>query len=134
MATHKDAYAKMVCHFLAEALRTKKTNLPRAAEIGEKFLVHINLLDTEKDFLSLVKELSKDFEELVVLENKIHKSIAQQQSRTLEDLIREFTVEVLAQDSKLALSILQDAAAGKVSLKDLEEKYPAFKEFVNKHG
>ncbi|HYC79427.1 MAG TPA: hypothetical protein VEC17_00180, partial [Candidatus Binatia bacterium] len=65
MQTTRDHYGRMVCFFLAEGLRSRKISISRAAEIAEKVLNHVNLLDTETAFLNLVKELAKDFEELI---------------------------------------------------------------------
>jgi hypothetical protein len=132
--TQKEEYAKMVCLFLAEGLRTRRIPMKRAGEIAEKVLQNINLLDTETDFLQLVKELAKDFEELVVLEGKLAKSIETGEKRHAESLVREFAIGLLSSDSKTALAILQDAATGHTNMAELESKYPKFKEFTSKHA
>ncbi len=47
-AKQKEEYAQAVCYFLAELLRNHRVSLPRAAEISEKVVGNINLIDTEK--------------------------------------------------------------------------------------
>jgi hypothetical protein len=127
--TPKEQYAKMVCLFLAEGLRTRRIPLQNAAEIAGKFLQNINLLDTEQDFLSLVKELSKDFSELSVLEHQASRAIQISEKRRLEQQVREFAVQVIVTDPPRALSLLQDAARDDVSIETLCAKYPEFKSF-----
>jgi hypothetical protein len=131
--TQKEQYAKMVCLFLAEGLRTRRISLRRSGEIAEKILQNINLVDTESDFLSLVKELSKDFEELTVLESKIARTKELNEKKWVEAKVREFAIHSLPADSQSALSILQDAADGNSDLTKLQEKYPAFKNYLNNH-
>jgi hypothetical protein len=131
--TSKEQYAQMVCLFLAEGLRTRRISLQRAAEIAEKFLQNLNLLDTENDFLSLIKELSKDFDELSVLETKVAKSKETTEKRKLEALVKEFVIGILATDVKMAMNILQDASIGDAQLRDLGAKYPAFKNYLGKN-
>lgn len=128
--TPKEEYAKMACLFLAEGLRTRRLELQRASEIAEKILQNINLLDTEHDFLSLVKELSKDFQELTALEHKLGQSIELNEKRKLEQQVREYVVTILPSDTQTAMAILQDAAHEKVSLESLKSKYPEFNKFI----
>jgi signal transduction histidine kinase len=129
----KEQYAQMVCLFLAEALRTRRISLQRAAEIAEKFLQNLSLLDTENDFLSLIKELAKDFDELDVLESRVAKSKETTEKRRLESLVKEFVIGILATDVKMAMSILQDASTDNAKLSDLGAKYPAFKNYLSKN-
>jgi hypothetical protein len=127
----KDEFAKCICFFLAEQLRTKKITLKRAAEIAEKMLANINLLDTERDFLRLTKELSKDFEELVHLEEQANFRVIEDDRQTNEGLVREFVICTLAEDLKTATAILQDAVSAQgENIETLKAKYPTFKKFI----
>lgn len=130
--TQKEEYAKMVCLFLAEGLRTRRITLQNAAEIAGKFLQNINLLDNEYDFLRLIKELSKDFEELSLLERKADREFALNATRTLEGKVRDYVVQIIVNDTKTALALLQDAGESGVTPEDLYSKYPQFKEFMQR--
>jgi hypothetical protein len=130
----KEHFARAVCLFLAEGLRTKNIGLHRAAEIAQKVLDHINLLDTEHDFLSLIKELGNDFEELSGLEKKIIKDKILKERKDLEDQVRKFSIQMLENNSQQALSILHDAAEEKSTIESLTKKYPDFKTFLQKNG
>jgi hypothetical protein len=129
---NKNDYARAVCHFLAEGLRTRKIGLKRAAEIAKKVVAHMNLLDTERDFLKLVKELSIDFQELVKLEDRIYLYIKSDDRSRMEASVKEFAVRLISQDTKLALQIMEEAIKDGSDLKQLADKFPQFKEFINK--
>lgn len=126
----KEEYAKAVCLFLAEQLRIHRLTLARAAEIARKIVAHMNLIDTEYDFLNLVKELSKDFDELVVLEQRVYIGVVQDERKHMETLVKEFVIETLSNDSDLALAIMHDATQDKVKLSDLKQKFPQFNTFL----
>ena len=126
----KEEYAKSVCLFLAELLRTRKITLARAAEIAQKVLDHINLIDTEADFLKLIKEMTYDFEELFRLEERVIMHMETGRRQQMEDKVREFVIMVMVTDSSLALSVLQAAINEEAKLEDLCGKFPQFKEFL----
>jgi hypothetical protein len=126
----KNDYAKSVCHFLAEGLRTRRIGLKRAAEIAQKVVDHINLLDTEKDFLALIKELSKDFEELLKLEDRIYMYIKSDDRVKMELKVKEFAVNLMAHDTALAVQIMEEAVKADADIKVLSEKFPQFKQFI----
>jgi hypothetical protein len=130
--TPKEEYAKMVCLFLAEGLRTRRIDLQKTAEIAGKILQNINLLDTEHDFLSLIKELSKDFDELTALEQRVGQSIILNQKRKMEQQVREYAIQILVSDTKTALQLLQDAAQENITMENLYIKYPEFMKFLQK--
>ncbi len=130
----KNHYARMVCLFLAEGLRTRNMGLRRAGEIAEKVLQNMNLLDNERDFLMLVKELAKDFDEMTTLEKKLIMDKEKKEKRDMERIVKDFSVQSLSGNSHQALSLLQDATGQNVTLEELEKKYPDFKEFVEEHG
>ena len=128
--TNKEEYAKSVCFFLAELLRTRKITLRRSAEIAQKIIDHINLIDSEEDFLRLIKDMTYDFEELSRLESRVNMHMQVSKRHMMEDEVREFVVNVMGKDARLALSILQTAVSENASVEDLCEKFPQFKEFI----
>ena len=131
----KNEYARSVALFLAELLRTRKTNLIRAAEIAQKVVNNINLIDTEHDFLRLIKELSADFEELNKLEPLISFNVHRNERREIEIKVRQFVVSIVSSDMGQALAILQEAIKDDSLLEDLCQKFPQFNQFIqsNKH-
>lgn len=129
-SNQKDEYAKSASYFLAELLRTRKISLKRAAEIGQKLIDHINLIDTEQDFLKLVKELSADFEELNTLEDRVQMSIVISERKSLEHKVLDFVAFILPQDAQSAQAILQEAVKEDALLEDLCGKFPQFSQFI----
>lgn len=127
----KEEYAKIVCLFLAELLRTRKITLTRAAEICQKVTDNLNLVDSEEHFLSLVKQLSSDFEELFHLQALVNMHAAVSQRLDLEEKVRAFVISTLVQDSHLAMEILQEAVKVDIRLPDLCHKFPQFQKFIN---
>lgn len=127
---NKNQFAYMVCLFLAEGMRTRKLSLKRAGEIAEKVLANINLIDTEEDFLKLVKELSKDFDELVLLENKVLKQRILDQKRNMESHVRNFSIQILPSNPKLALLILEKAAENDMTVETLAQTFPEFDQYL----
>jgi len=126
----KDQYAKSVCFFLAEEIRVKQMSLPRAAEIAQKVVDNLNLIDSEQDFLRFIKELSKDFEELFQLQERIQMDIHISTRKNLENKVREFVANILPQDTNLALRLLQEAIKDEINTDDLCKKFPEFQQFL----
>lgn len=129
-STQKDKYAKAVCYFLAELLRTRKITLTRSAEIAQKVVDHINLIDSEADFLRLIKEMTSDFEELFQLTERIQTTIKVDTRKDLEAGVREFVIRMLPQDTKLALEVLLAAIQENTKVDDLCARFPQFKDFL----
>lgn len=127
----KEQYAKLTCLFLAEQLRVKKISLRRAADIAQKVVVNINLVDSESDFLRLIKELSKDFEELYTLEERVFFWMHANERRKLESSVRAFAIEVFPQNPKLALDVMLEAIKDEVRLDDLRQKFPLFTKYLD---
>lgn len=128
----KEEYAKITCLFLAEQLRVRKITLKRVGEIAEKVATHINLINTERDFAALIKELSKDFEELLSLGERLQFRMQVDERRSSEQLIKQFAIQILASDPHLALNIMQEAAKEPLNLNLLANKFPDFKEFIER--
>ncbi|MBI4049460.1 MAG: hypothetical protein HY395_01425 [Candidatus Doudnabacteria bacterium] len=136
MGSDKEQYAKLVCLFLAEQLRTRKISLHRAADIAQKVLNNINLLNDEHDFLRLIKELSKDFEELFRLEDRVFFWVEANERKNMEASVKTFAIEVIPQDPKLALEVMLEAIKEEVKLEDLKQKFPMFSDYLQRsqHG
>ena len=128
----KEEYARDVCYFLAELLRTRNITLRRAAEIAQRVVQNINLIDSEEDFLKLIIQMEHDFEELADLEQRVHLGIHFNQRREIEYQVRTFVSEILPSNSEEALQILLEAIKDNINLVDLENKFPDFKRFVEK--
>lgn len=129
---HREEFAKSVCLFLAEQIRIRKITLKRAAEIAQKVVAHMNLLDTEHDFLQLIKELTKDFDELVKLEEHVFLHAKMSERNDMEHHVKDFVVSILSRDSKLALQILTDATADGADYQKLLEKFPEFNDYMSR--
>lgn len=130
---NKNEYAKAVCYFLAEELRIKNISLERAAEIAQKVVDNINLIDTEEDFLRLIRDLSRDFEELFQLERRIQIGIQISKRKELEDMVRQFVINILPQDTDMALQILKETIQDGIKAEDLRKDFPKFKIFAEKN-
>jgi len=126
---NKEIYAKSLCMFLAELLQTRKINLSRSADIAQKVLDNLNLVDNEYHFLSLIKSLSDDFEELQPMQYKISFEIEKNERRNLEDIVRAYAVSLLPQDAELAKKVLSEASVENATLEDLEKKFPDITKF-----
>ena len=130
----QNEYARAVSLFLAESLRTHRTSLARAAEIAQKVLQNINLIDTEAQFLDFVKVLSSDFEELHHLGEVFHMHMKVSERQYLEQKVRLFVIQVISSNMSLAASVLDEAIKDDVSLDALTAKFPDFKEFMVGHA
>ncbi len=130
----KEQYAKSVCFFLAEQLRTRKVELKRCAEIAQKVVENINLLETEQDFLRLIKEMTSDFEELISLDRRVTFHIQVTDREKLEGDVREFAIHLIGHDPILVTTILSEAMKQGSSLPDLYSKFPQFQEFNLSHS
>ena len=128
----KEEFAKEVCMFLAEQLRTHRISLERSADISQKVIDHLNLIDTEEDFLKFIMEIGHDFEELAVFAVRLefYQRITRRQK--MENSVREFVISIMPQDVQLALSVLLEAVKDEVQMRDLTQKFPQFNEFIQK--
>ena len=126
----KNEYAKSVALFLAELLRTRKISISRASEIAGRVVNNINLIDTEEDFLKLIKELMSDFDELDHLHKLVTEKIQISKRVNLENRVREFASQTIITDLTLAANILSDAVSYNCTLEALCAKYPSFKQFM----
>lgn len=126
----KNEYAKMVSLFLAEMLRTRNVTLHRAADIAEKVVANVNLIDSDKHFLTLVHELSREFHELNPLEERFFMHVKISARKDLETKVRSFAVHTMVIDLTLASEILKEATKPELSIDDLCQRFPTFKQFI----
>ncbi|MBI2355658.1 MAG: hypothetical protein HYV13_00440 [Candidatus Doudnabacteria bacterium] len=132
MIANKEQYAKLVCLFLAEQLRVKRISLRRAADIAQKVTENLSLIDSEQDFLRLIKELSNDFEELFTFEERVFFWVHTNERNNLEATVRAFAIETIPQDPKLALDVMLAAINDETRLDDLKQKFPSFAQFLER--
>jgi predicted transcriptional regulator len=129
----KQNFGKAICLFLAEGMRSREIGLARAADIAEKVVSNINLIDTEEDFYNLIKELSKDFEELKKLNKKLVKAVKNAEQEKMEKSVKEYVSRILSHDSKLALTLMQEACKPGANLQNLREQFPSFDFFIKEN-
>lgn len=130
---NKDDYARTVTAFLAESLRTRKVSLERSVEISDKVVQNINLLDTEQDFLKLIKELSKDFEELHKLEERVVLLIKSDQRKKMETKVQEYATEAIMYNVQEATQLMEAAMQENATLDQLSLDFPQFKKYLHDH-
>lgn len=128
--SQKEEYAKAVCYFLAELLRNHRVSLPRAAEISEKVVGNINLIDTEHQFLEFIHVLSKDFEELIQFTERIDMHMKSNEREQLEIQVREFVISYIGSDLATAFAVLNEAVRENCRHEDLCQKFPQFHQFT----
>jgi hypothetical protein len=127
----KNDFARHISLFLAELLRTRKIDLERAAEIAQKVVENINLIDNENHFLQFVKELTLDFDELFPFEERVHMHLHVGERRDLERRVRSYAVHIMSTDLNQSLAILQEAIKDEINLDQLYSKFPQFKIYVD---
>lgn len=126
----KHEYARAVCVFLADGLRSRRIPLQHAAEIAEKVVENINLIDSEEDFLKFVKNLASDFEELAKLEERIYMRIRIDERKELEAKVRDYVVRMIESDLEQSVRLLEEAVKNGSTLHDLVNKFPRFKKYL----
>ncbi len=130
----KEEYAKAVCFFLAEMLRSHRITLQRSSEIAQKVVENISLIDTEEEFLKFIKELTADFEDLYKLEQRVILDIQIGKREEMEAQVREFVIVAISENPTLALSILTEAIKENSKTDSLADKFPQFKQFVGQQN
>ena len=117
---------QLVALFLAEAIRSKRTSLSRAAEISHRVVARINLLKSESQALSLLTEVEKDFTEVSVLKQALHFGNHASDVKIYENEIKDYASKVVAKDIQLSNAFLEDAAKQGANIQELCLKYPEF--------
>jgi len=134
MQENKQRFIKTVNVFLADLHHLGKITWDRAEKIAQNFFRHINLLDEEEDFLKLIEELSKDFEELHELTVRIKRSIHADKRRQMENNAREFAIFMMTNNARAASDFLKEVLQEGVSEDYLSEKFPEYGHFLQKRS
>lgn len=120
----------IVSLFLSEIIRSRKTSIPRAAEISDHVLKAMERLrNDETEMLRLLDDLEKDFQEVAGLKKTLHFGRRQDDIRAYEREIREYAANLFKKDMICSAAFLRDAAQSR-SIRDLCQEYPDFYEFL----
>lgn len=122
-----------MCLFLAEMLRTRRVSLRRGADIAAAIVVKLDQIQSEAEFLQLVKQLEYEFQELQHLEQDLTFYHKVSQREKLEKLVREFAIQNLPDDPHRAVALMEEALLPGVELSELTKNFPDFGEFVGAH-
>lgn len=130
----KEDFARITCFYLADLLRMGKIKKEEASKIAAQIVSHINLVDTLENFLKLIKELSKDFESLLGLEERVATEITKEKNQHLQTVVEDFIKDIISKDTKLAANILQEAGRPTASVEGLKIQFPQFNEYLQRYG
>lgn len=117
---------KLVALFLAEAIRSRRTSLPRAAEISHRVVQRLPKMNTENDALLMLTEIEKDFEEVTALKQALRFGYEASEIKVYENEIKEYASKVFEKDIQSSTAFLQDAAEPGMNIQQLCLKYPQF--------
>lgn len=121
---------QLIALFLAEAIRTRRTSLGRAAEISQRVVSRLPSLQSEEGALSMLTEIEKDFEEVSVLKQALHFGYQISDIKVYEAEIKDYASKILAKDINSSNTFLQDAARPGMSIQQLCLKYPEFCDYL----
>lgn len=116
--------------FLAEVIRSRRTSLSRAAEISDRVIQLLPQMKTESQALSLLTDVEKDFEEMVVLKQALHFGYRDTDIHVYEQDIKEYAARIFTQDMALSVAFLQDASKPDMDIQKLCFKYPDFCQYL----
>lgn len=120
----------LVALFLAEAIRSRRTSLSRAAEISHRVVSNINQLTSEGQALSLLTEIEKDFREVSSLKQALHFGYKLSDVKIYEAEIKDYVAKTFTRDIAASNSFLQDAASQGMTISALCLKYPDFCQYL----
>jgi hypothetical protein len=123
-------FSNLVALFLAEAIRSRRTSLPRAAEISHRVVSSLGKLKSESQTLELLTNIEKDFEEVASLKQALHFGYHNSDVKVYETEIRDYASRIFAADINLSNAFLQDAARPGMTIQQLCLKYPDFCKFL----
>lgn len=124
-------FNNLVALFLAEAIRSRRTSLPRAAEISHRVVSRMNMLKSEDQTLELLTNIEKDFEEVTTLKQALHFGYRASDTKVYEAEIRDYASTIFTKDMNLSNAFLQDAAKPGANIQQLCLKYPDFCEYLS---
>ncbi len=117
---------ELVALFLAEAVRSRRTSLARAAEISKRVISFLPKLKTENETLAALTEIEKDFEEITALKQALHFGYNPSDTKIFEAEIKEYASKFFLQDLTLSSDFLEDASKPGMTIQRLCLKYPDF--------
>lgn len=128
------SFNQLIALFLAEQLRSRRTSLRRAAEIAQLVLRKPPQARDEKEALSIISDIEKDFSEFVVLKQALHFGYLRSDAKTYEQEIKEFASQIFVRNMVHSATFLQDAARPGMSIQELCLRYPEFCNFLFSHS
>ena len=123
-------FNNLVALFLAEALRSRRMSLARAAEISRRVVSGIGMLNSEGQILELLTSIEREFEEVTSLKQALHFGYRPSDVKIYETEIRDYVSKIFARDINLSNAFLQDAARPGASIQQLCLKYPEFCQYL----
>ncbi|MCL5774591.1 MAG: hypothetical protein M1333_00085 [Patescibacteria group bacterium] len=128
--TFSGSFKQLVAMFLAEVVRSRRTSLARAAEISDRVIQLLPDMKTEAEALSLLTEVEKEFEEMVVLKQALHFGYKENDVQVYEHDIKDYAAEIFSKDMSLSVAFLHDAARPGMDIQKLCLKYPDFCDYL----
>ena len=125
---------QLIALFLAEAIRTRRTSLSRAAEISQRVVSRLPFLRSETGALSMLTEIEQDFREVSVLKQALHFGYQSSDIKVYETEIKDYASKIFSQDIQASNEFLQDAARVGTNIQQLCLKYPDFCSFLQGHA
>jgi hypothetical protein len=123
-------FYNLVALFLAEAIRSRRMSLARAAEISHRVVSRINMLNSEGQALELLTTIEREFEEVTSLKQALHFGYHPSDVKIYETEIRDYASKIFTRDINLSNAFLQDAAKTGASIQQLCLKYPEFCQYL----
>lgn len=123
-------FNNLVALFLAEAIRSRRTSLSRAAEISQRVISGLGKIASEGQALAMLEDIEKDFEEISDLKQALHFGYESSDIKIFEPEIKDYASKIFTQDLKLSGDFLNDAARPDMTIQELCIKYPQFCQFL----
>ncbi len=119
-------FSDLVAMFLAEAIRTRRTSLARAAEISQRVISRLASATSEISALKILTDIEKDFQEVFTLKQALHFGYEPSQVKVFEKEIKEYAARIFTQDLQRSNVFLQDASRPDMTIQQMCVKYPDF--------
>jgi hypothetical protein len=119
-------FNNLVALFLAEALRSRRMSLSRAAEVSRRVVSSMGSVNSEEQTLQLLTNIERDFEEVASLKQALHFGYRPYDIKVYESEIRDYASKTFAQDMNMSNAFLQDAARPGTNIQEMCVKYPDF--------
>lgn len=123
----------LVALFLAEALRSRRTSLARAAEICSRVVAALPKATSESETLKMLTDIEKDFEEITVLKQTLHFGYNPSDAKVFEHEIKDYVAKTFAKDLENSNRFLSEASQAGMTIQQLCLKYPDFCNYLLSH-